>query len=186
MSDGCYFCGGGSGVIEQHHIVPRRFNGTDEGENLVNLCPTCHEKLERLYDKRFYDAIGAEKPDSDTGEINEVCGQTGCSATADHELTCPQGGAKSYYCTAHKVCANTKCDKKRVTPVPINGTLIPFCEEHRTCESSDCESKETQVYRADSAGRPGEVRDHRVYCEHHAVIESPWMGDEWLEVWSDE
>lgn len=51
----CYFClSEERHVLEEHHIVPRRFSGSDNDENLVQLCPTCHEKLERLYDERFY------------------------------------------------------------------------------------------------------------------------------------
>jgi hypothetical protein len=58
---GCYFCGGGEGVLESHHIVPNRFGGSYESHNRVDLCPTCHEKLERMYNKRFYDELGITK-----------------------------------------------------------------------------------------------------------------------------
>jgi len=61
----CYFClSEERQILEEHHIVPRRFDGSDDDENLVRLCPTCHEKLERLYDSRFYDELGVERPDS--------------------------------------------------------------------------------------------------------------------------
>jgi len=53
----CYFCGS-EGPIETHHVVPRRHSGSDDETNLVDLCPTCHERLERLYDKRFYQELG--------------------------------------------------------------------------------------------------------------------------------
>jgi len=56
----CYFCGS-EGPIQTHHIVPQRFNGSDLKENLVDLCPNCHERIERLYDKSFYDSLGVEK-----------------------------------------------------------------------------------------------------------------------------
>ena len=52
----CYFCGS-EGPIETHHVVPRRLDGSDYSENLVDLCPTCHERLERLYNNRFYDKL---------------------------------------------------------------------------------------------------------------------------------
>ena len=68
MSDGCYFCGGGADVLEKHHIVPRRHGGSDAEENLVDLCPTCHERLERLYDKRFYDRLGVRNGRSESDE----------------------------------------------------------------------------------------------------------------------
>lgn len=50
----CYFCGS-EGPIETHHIVPKRFDGSDNEENLVDLCPNCHRRLECIYDKRFYE-----------------------------------------------------------------------------------------------------------------------------------
>jgi len=58
----CYFCGS-EGPIQTHHIVPQRYDGGDHNENLVDLCPTCHERLERLYNKSFYQALGIEKGD---------------------------------------------------------------------------------------------------------------------------
>lgn len=57
----CYFCHEpDEHILESHHIVPRRHGGSDDPENLVQVCPTCHQKLERLYDSRFYGAIGVE------------------------------------------------------------------------------------------------------------------------------
>lgn len=64
----CYFCES-DGPIESHHIVPRRYDGSDHGSNIVDLCPTCHERLERLYDKEFYAKIGAAEPDAQVGVI---------------------------------------------------------------------------------------------------------------------
>jgi len=57
-------------ILEEHHIVPRRFDGSDDDENLVRVCPTCHQKLERLYDDRFYDELGVES--SDSGESTDT------------------------------------------------------------------------------------------------------------------
>lgn len=53
----CYFCPKRTD-IEVHHIVPQRFNGGDQRENLVAVCDRCHEKLEQLYDSRFYEVLG--------------------------------------------------------------------------------------------------------------------------------
>lgn len=53
----CYFCSE-TECLEEHHVVPRRYDGSDEDENLVKVCPTCHRKLESLYDKSFYERIG--------------------------------------------------------------------------------------------------------------------------------
>ncbi len=54
--DDCYFCDeDDEGILQTHHIVPQRFEGPDTESNLVTVCPTCHRKIESLYDKRFYD-----------------------------------------------------------------------------------------------------------------------------------
>lgn len=66
----CYFClSEERQILEEHHIVPRRFDGSDDDENLVRVCPTCHQKLERLYDDRFYDELGVENSGSDSGDV---------------------------------------------------------------------------------------------------------------------
>lgn len=62
----CFICGTHrANSIETHHIVPRRYGGTDAPENLVNLCSSCHSAIEKIYDDSFYDRLGLEK-----GEIN--------------------------------------------------------------------------------------------------------------------
>lgn len=54
----CKFCGeDNKEALEEHHIVPRRYNGSDRDENLVTVCKNCHGKLESLYDDRFYEQI---------------------------------------------------------------------------------------------------------------------------------
>ncbi|WP_256394092.1 HNH endonuclease [Natronoarchaeum rubrum] len=59
MSDECYFCGEQE-ALDQHHIVPKRHGGSDRDKNLVTVCPTCHRKLEMLYDDQFYADLGVE------------------------------------------------------------------------------------------------------------------------------
>ena len=68
----CYFCHEpDTHLLEAHHIVPQRFGGSDDAENLVRVCPNCHERLERLYDGRFYDALGIEtEPSDETDDAN--------------------------------------------------------------------------------------------------------------------
>lgn len=61
----CYFCGS-EGPIETHHIVPRRHDGDDHESNLVDVCANCHQRLEALYDQRFFDKIA----DAATVEAN--------------------------------------------------------------------------------------------------------------------
>jgi hypothetical protein len=54
MSDGddesCFICDESNPtVLQRHHIVPRRYAGSDDDENLVTLCANCHVALERIY-----------------------------------------------------------------------------------------------------------------------------------------
>lgn len=64
-SNGCYICGESNPeVIQEHHIVPKRHNGSDKKENLVNLCANCHQAVEKIYDKKFYDKIGMNKKEN--------------------------------------------------------------------------------------------------------------------------
>jgi len=59
----CKFCGeADQDSLERHHIVPRRFHGSDKEENLVTLCASCHRKLESIHDRRFFKSVrNAEK-----------------------------------------------------------------------------------------------------------------------------
>lgn len=64
----CRICGHANpDVLEVHHLVPQRYNGSDDPENLVHLCGSCHNALESLYDDRFYRRLGIE-PGDDGGE----------------------------------------------------------------------------------------------------------------------
>lgn len=53
----CYFCPKRTD-LQTHHIVPQRKNGSNRKENLVIVCERCHQKLEDLYDQRFYERLG--------------------------------------------------------------------------------------------------------------------------------
>lgn len=55
----CYFCGSGP-PLHEHHVIPQRFDGPDTKNNIVELCGSCHKKIERLYDKSFYEWFGIE------------------------------------------------------------------------------------------------------------------------------
>lgn len=58
ITDMCFICGDRvTHLHERHHIVPRRLNGSDKEENIVQLCPGCHRALERLYDTTFYERL---------------------------------------------------------------------------------------------------------------------------------
>lgn len=40
--------------VQAHHIIPRRYGGGDELENLVTLCAKCHTKRERSADGKLF------------------------------------------------------------------------------------------------------------------------------------
>lgn len=65
MTESCKFCNE-TEELQKHHIVPRRFNGSDSDDNLVKVCPTCHRKIENLYNRDFYETLGVKK-NSDSG-----------------------------------------------------------------------------------------------------------------------
>lgn len=81
----CYFChDADTHLHETHHIVPRRYDGSDKQANLVHVCPTCHRKLETLYDERFFAALDVETPDSD-GDVSEESEVVACTSTEADE-----------------------------------------------------------------------------------------------------
>jgi len=67
MTERCQICGDHRPrAMEQHHILPRRFGGSDGGENTVTLCASCHNAVESIYDKSFWAAVGLRpSPDQD-------------------------------------------------------------------------------------------------------------------------
>ena len=47
----CYFCGTHN-KLEEHHIIARKDGGTDEPENKMFLCESCHRKTESWGNKK--------------------------------------------------------------------------------------------------------------------------------------
>lgn len=105
----CYFCGEVD-VLEEHHIVPRRYNGSDKEDNIVTVCPTCHRKLEKLYDDKFYRKVsknmsaGADKDlMKELGEESIIyeCHRCGLEFHTEDLIlnglkVCPDCGSHSY------------------------------------------------------------------------------------------
>jgi hypothetical protein len=56
--------------MEQHHVLPRRFGGSDREENLVTLCGSCHRAVEDIYDKRFWTSVGL-RPSDESHTVKE-------------------------------------------------------------------------------------------------------------------
>ena len=100
----CYFCTS-SADIEEHHIVPQRFDGSEAKSNKVDLCHECHWKLERLYNVDFWNAIGIDDPRA-THESHVLCEAYGCMnpATGKHTVSGDLSGSKTdkvYRCDEH-------------------------------------------------------------------------------------
>ena len=39
------------GSLIEHHIIPRKYGGTDDKENIIYLCTTCHADIHALYNR---------------------------------------------------------------------------------------------------------------------------------------
>lgn len=121
----CYFCHSGPPLREQH-IIPQRFDGPDTADNLVELCDLCHQRIERLYDKRFYEWFGI---DDEKGKrrFHRQCetGDCGHIATVKFALgrISSSGGGTALYC---RPCAAKKVRryKQRMeSKVSFRGTI---------------------------------------------------------------
>jgi len=95
----CYFCES-TDEIEEHHILPQRFDGSDQPTNVVDVCHDCHWKLERLYNKDFWEAIGVDDPRA-TKESHVLCSVHDCM---EHSvgLFLIGGGHTDPRCEKHK------------------------------------------------------------------------------------
>ena len=108
-ADRCYFCPA-THSLQTHHVVPQRKNGSNESENLVIVCKKCHNKLERLYDKRFYERLGLT---DNKGEERShfVCSLPGCKSHACVKAHIMTGGGitsgpsqfTDWYCETHAI-----------------------------------------------------------------------------------
>ena len=159
----CYICGhGNTDVIQRHHIIPRRYSGSDKPGNLVPLCPTCHDAIERIYDDSFFEKLGVEKIDTGTEiedeERQEECQWRTCSAEVSHRLE--SGGHVLHVCEGHRECQWEHCTQIG-SPIPVKGEDVSIaCNDHRTCYHEDCLSRVTTIYDLEYSGRT-------VSCESH-------------------
>jgi len=54
----CFICGErNQNILQEHHIIPRRFGGEDQEGNTVTLCANCHEAIEKIYDNKFFEKL---------------------------------------------------------------------------------------------------------------------------------
>jgi len=62
----CKMCGKKKGVLEVHHILPKRLSGTNNIDNLITLCHKCHKKVtnkETKYISYFHKILNNEDKD---------------------------------------------------------------------------------------------------------------------------
>lgn len=171
----CFICGkGNSDVLERHHIVPRRFGGSDNGENLVDLCPTCHRAVETLYDSRFYDELGVKKPN--TNPVEGQCEMLECTADATIKLS--GNGGELRVCGGHNQCGFDNCELQAVNTISTNGVPAPICDSHRVCSKRGCKSCDTKIYRVDAAF----ITDNKAFCDRHGE-NAKMLGEEFAEEW---
>lgn len=93
----CYLCDS-RGPLQEHHIVPQRFDGSDSPLNIVEVCQLCHQRLENLYDKRFYEQLGV------TDEKGERRSHRDClwaDCDRDATRTVSLSGSVGCYCDEH-------------------------------------------------------------------------------------
>ena len=61
MSRRCFVCDDSNpNRLQEHHIVPRAYGGSDSDVNVVDLCAGCHQAIEKMYDRRFYRELGVD------------------------------------------------------------------------------------------------------------------------------
>ena len=156
--DVCYICGNKNrDVLEEHHIVPRRFGGSDSDENLVQLCSNCHTSLERLYDNRFYDELGVSAPANEGEKV--VCESDKCTSENTKRVT--GDGAEAWLCPRHRMCAiDDRNVADRLTRHAGGGCDL-LCSNHN-CEERECWNTEDLVL----IGAQSEI--YNVLCETHA------------------
>lgn len=160
--DVCYICGNKNrDVLERHHIVPRRFGGSDDKENLVQLCSNCHTSVERLYDKRFYDELGVAVPENGEGGEDHVCMKSGC--TSEETSRMESQNYVVWVCAYHKECAFDRClerGEKLLEDVVADKSLL-VCHRHERCERRGCyNANDTVLVSGDS--------QYDVLCRTHA------------------
>lgn len=86
----CFICGyDNPHGLEQHHLVPRRYGGSDQPENLVQLCASCHAAIEKLYDDEFYQRLGVSSHEPEGSPLEMDIDGTAVSPeeSFDRELT---------------------------------------------------------------------------------------------------
>lgn len=182
--DACFICGDVNGNSHQdHHIVPRRFGGSDSDENVVTLCASCHQAVEKLYDKRFYDELGVRNDGRlSVSSTGAECDLSDCTAPADVQLPTDDRHDDLRVCEGHATCDIRACTRSgeyaaydHPNTDPDNGVSVAIvCTEHRTCDEEGCLNPET--YLVDPHPEFA-ASSRKAFCDTHAneaIFDAPW------------
>jgi len=56
MTEDCEICGQHyPNAMHYHHLIPRRYGGSNSDDNLILLCANCHGAIEQIYDRSFWE-----------------------------------------------------------------------------------------------------------------------------------
>lgn len=93
----CFICGtDAKSTLQEHHIVPRRYGGSDRDENLVTLCASCHQAIEKIYDDRFYEMLGAKKTTPKSSSVIEYSIINDLNEIEDEDIVYEPGENRFY------------------------------------------------------------------------------------------
>lgn len=145
----CFICGDQKpNSIETHHIVPRRYGGSDRDENLVDLCASCHSAIEKLYDERFYETLGVTKPsDNDTITYTRVDSW----GDLEDDGICYIDGNNQFYRVSYTECRIGRRRNRRtvvaveMTPIPNANEEMFYNRDSITMPAEKVESSFTQL-----------------------------------------
>jgi hypothetical protein len=152
QTEKCFICGDArENSLETHHLVPKRYGGTDTQENLVDLCASCHAAIEKLYDDGFYERLGVskERKSTDLGQ----CMSKNCTSTKTVKIENKSGefSISLVLCDAHKECGLEGCERTDVSPIPVVSIEKEYlrptlrCQQHIVCANNGCANTRTAL-----------------------------------------
>lgn len=101
----CEGCSEYSPEVELHHIIPLRFNGTNELTNFKRLCKDCHQKLHGLIKVH---SITAKKKER-LAPLEYICDNCTNLDNLKGELIVPEGiGGKRIYSNISTLCSDCR------------------------------------------------------------------------------
>lgn len=86
----CFICGEDNpNVFNEHHIIRQSQGGSDQSKNLVTLCSSCHEAVEKIYDNEFWERVEVAEDGEDSGNVVEriyTAGAMSSDRRGDHPV----------------------------------------------------------------------------------------------------